>query len=283
MKHRSRIAFTLIELLVVIAIIAILAALLLPALARVKESGHRTGCLSNLRQWGTAMVMYLDEDGQVFPDAKLTNGSPGLPSDFDEDTPRWEDLAAAAAAGSGMATWYNVLPPYIGKQPLWMYSVGSTATTAGPGVTNFLSSPGIFDCPTSDSLGPDPLTPPYIRVIFNFAMNYKGNTGLPSNEVFTSKFVLHPSAFVFLADVRTHATETPYYGTTPTVLACSHTYTSRISSRHNAGMDLTFMDGHSQYYKYDYVCTNTGTSAGDPGLADINWTWSGVPSGAPPP
>ncbi len=63
----SSLAFTLIELLVVIAVIAILAALLFPVLGRAKESGRATACLSNLRQAGIALQLYVQENNNRLP------------------------------------------------------------------------------------------------------------------------------------------------------------------------------------------------------------------------
>ncbi|MFZ0826161.1 MAG: prepilin-type N-terminal cleavage/methylation domain-containing protein [Verrucomicrobiia bacterium] len=64
---RGRPGFTLIELLVVIAIIALLAALLLPALARAKQKGQQLTCVNNLREQSLALFLYVDDDGNLLP------------------------------------------------------------------------------------------------------------------------------------------------------------------------------------------------------------------------
>lgn len=63
----KRSAFTLIEILVVIGIIAVIAAILFPVFASVRERGRRTACLSNERQLGMAMLQYVADNGETFP------------------------------------------------------------------------------------------------------------------------------------------------------------------------------------------------------------------------
>ncbi|MEI2723368.1 MAG: prepilin-type N-terminal cleavage/methylation domain-containing protein [Verrucomicrobiota bacterium] len=261
--------FTLIELLVVIAIIAILAAMLLPALAKAKQKAQRITCVGNMRQWGLAQAMYLDDNHQVFPNARIPKGVPGTPGSYSADNMLWTDLASFAAAGSGDIGWFNGLPPYVAAKRLCDYANNPA---------DWVNQRTIFTCPTS-SARPDERDP-LVNVMFHYAINPSGNRGLTAGygTNFSLAMIKSPSAFVCYTEVRTHSSELPFYGSDPTKnLGSSHANTSKFSSRHNAGANLTFADGHTAWFKYSSVCSNAVTKAADPGNPAIQWAYDGTP------
>ena len=212
--HRApKHGFTLIELLVVIAIIAILASLLLPALAAAREKASRANCLSNLKQWGVALIMSADDNHEFYPSPRETNyvATP-------DHNPVWTEMYAVemqnrqSGAAVGRSAWFNALPPYVAGQPLWQY--GASAQS----IQSFITDPSIFKCRTSDARIRNPATDPdpAFGPTFNYGMNARISYPLSPETPFKISQAANPAAFVAFSEERAHASELPYYGANPT-------------------------------------------------------------------
>jgi prepilin-type N-terminal cleavage/methylation domain-containing protein/prepilin-type processing-associated H-X9-DG protein len=121
--HRLR-GFTLVELLTVLAVLSLLAGLLLPVLARARDSARRGACLANLRQIGQAYLLYLQDWGERCPPWRFSSG----PTDACDRFPfvAWCTLGDFAGPG-----WTEYLQPYL----------RSTAVLRDPGLSR-PDSPG---------------------------------------------------------------------------------------------------------------------------------------------
>jgi prepilin-type N-terminal cleavage/methylation domain-containing protein len=245
-------AFTLIELLVVIAIIAILAAMLLPALSKAKDKAKTVNCISNLKQWGMAAQLY------------VTDNSDTLPRDG-------MDAAGSYPGGNGGArdpnAWFNALPEFCAERRLSDYAAGATGNPAQN--AQILPFPGgrgkIWHCPSATMSASElqSVSGAGINGFFSYVMNIDlkrnaigssvGATSFPYPRMPRLVNLRNPTATVLMTDSIFNSREgfsagNTYYSVNPAARWRA------FPSRHNQlGGILNFVDGHAAYFKQAYI------------------------------
>jgi prepilin-type N-terminal cleavage/methylation domain-containing protein/prepilin-type processing-associated H-X9-DG protein len=252
----NRQGFTLIELLVVIAIIAILAAMLLPALSRAKTVAQRTSCMNKLRQWDLAQTMYSQDNNDFIPEETATTGGSSLNN--------WNDAYNAANS----AAWYNALPPVISQKPASAYFHDRA---------DFYDTKSLFHCPTA-KLPASAATD--LDIYFSCAMNSKLEQGTDLTIKVTT--ITHPTATVFfLENLLPDDTKVDHLQKS-TDLGQPSSDGGRFAARHGGLGNLAFVDGHAQAFKGNQVVqTSPGPGEGGDILPQTQIIWTQDPSMTP--
>ena len=214
----KRQAFTLIELLVVIAIIGILAALLFPTFAKVRENARRAACLSNLKQLAVAFTQYTQDNDERMPGATDGgNGGAGVSGGwmFFRTFASRPDPGAFDPAQGGLYS-------YVKSKAVYVCPDDSPGQSAG-------DSYAINSCVTDTHTGLQP-NPGKSLAAFDAPASF----ALLTEEAFSNGFLLDGLGGGTSTD------DGILWYVDPT---------NALSTRHNGGSDVAFIDGHVKWYR----------------------------------
>lgn len=228
-------AFTLIELLVVIAIIAILAALLLPALSRAKGKAQEVACLSNLKQLQACWHLYIgDNDDKLPGNTALNEGDIGNREGWTADPASWLQGNA----------WTDTTPTNLQQGVLYAYS----------------HSLGIYRCPADRSTVRDQgLVLRNRSISMSMYMNFRADPNTPGYELcwHRSGQIQRPGpsrAAVFIDENEKSIQQSAFGINAPDRLTMFNgplwTWVSFPSTRHNNAGTLSFADGHVEAWRW---------------------------------
>jgi prepilin-type N-terminal cleavage/methylation domain-containing protein/prepilin-type processing-associated H-X9-DG protein len=242
----ARRGFTLIELLVVIAIIALLAALLLPALSRAKSHAGTIACLNNLKQLEICWQSYaLDNSDLVVPNNSVDAGTGG-------------SIATGASWCLADPTAVNVqngmLFPYNGSLGIYHCPADRTTLTDPSGSTSGPLRARSYNLSESVNGYPE-----YNGFIFGYVPFFKKLTQIGTPNVANCLVFLDENEYT-LVDSQ-FGMPTDYYDGT-------QTWWDMPASRHNQGANLCFADGHAEHWKW--------------AVPKVFSDWSHWPQAAPP-
>lgn len=241
--------FTLIELLVVIAIIAILAAMLLPALNKARERAQETKCVANFKSVGEATMQYVNDNQEWF--FNYWNGGPR--SSYGKSNACWNSALAVNSERR-----YGLLAKYLGSEKFASGYIGGIRVDNG---SQFRSR---FACP---SVGNIPMSQGDI-------MTWNMSEFLSDNAVKLGK-LRRPSKSTFIAETLDPVDYLRYYHT-PTRDVTNKR--SAVVARHNKKVNFIYFDGHVGSVSHSKIPFNT-KSPGWPYYYYMNVFWRGWPSG----